>query len=108
MPIEDLLDFVTLSSYTYPEFINESEKFETIYNEDEMLKILKLHDTDISPSKHRYFYVIAQFYKLFQEFFDRYVINKVIFYNCFTIEDYSKPDLYCPQFLKDMLNILEK
>lgn len=65
MSIEDLLDFVTLSSYTYPEFINESEKFETIYNEDEMLKILKLHDTDISPSKHRYFYVIAQFYKLF-------------------------------------------
>lgn len=59
LPIDELLDFVTLSSYTYPEFINESEKFETIYNEDEMLKILKLHDTDISPSKHRYFYVIA-------------------------------------------------
>lgn len=57
-PIEDLLKYITLSYHTYPEYINESEKFNNTYDDDEMTKFIKQNNTLMDPARHKYFYVI--------------------------------------------------
>lgn len=40
MPVEKLLKYITLSYHTIPEFINESEKFNDTYDNDEMTRFI--------------------------------------------------------------------
>lgn len=40
-PVENLLQFIKLSYHTYPEYVNESEKFNNYYDDDEMTKFIK-------------------------------------------------------------------
>jgi len=35
-------------------------------------------------------------------------MDKVIFFNCFKHVDYAEPDLYCPDFMKNLIGALRR
>ncbi|MCP4483266.1 MAG: hypothetical protein GY823_01710 [Flavobacteriaceae bacterium] len=79
----ELLDSIVITGHARPEYLNKSTSMNVMYQFDTMFNIMKRKDNSESASKHKYFYFLAEFFKLFEESISRYIVDKVIFYECF-------------------------
>lgn len=99
-----LIVFFTLSSHTIPELLSKSVL--TRYTKDPFFKLLKSKSPEANPINHKYFYFLSEFYKLFSEMIDRYIMPGVTFFFCFKDQRANSINSKCPVFLKVLRRVM--
>lgn len=105
--IEDLIQYISLSTKTAPDYLLKTKIFNIKYSNDPTFKSLLKKEPNLNLEDHSYFFFLKRFHNLFQEFITRYILDNIIFIECFSKLSLTSKDKNCPVFLREIMNLLE-
>ncbi len=103
----DIIDKLILTEHTRPEYVNKSKSIGVFYQFDTMFSIIQRKNPSEQPAKHKFFYLLAEFFKLFEEGISQFVVDEIIFFECFREKSITLPNKQCPDFLREWVELLK-
>ncbi len=73
-----------------------------------MFNIIKKKNPDEKPHKHQYFYLVAEFFKVFEETVSKFIVDEVKFFRCFQEINDIEISEGCPEFIRIWVDLLKK